>query len=225
MLIQGISSLASSYMGANRGAGNRQSTSKTAANAAGNVSISETARALLASSTQPLTSNSSTQDVDKQLAAIKAKPGAERTQADMDYLTTHDERFVTLRDKMASSGFASLTSDEVDYMQKASGMVNTMAYLSSSEKALYDKMVSEGKGEAAQALGLVALSRVGMQGQQVTLPNGQRFDPTQTEVTAKNLRTLFSQMFVDPSGQTDRQFEALAAYLDKQGSSTSATQS
>ena len=143
----------------------------------------------------------------------------------MDYLTTHDERFVTLRDKMASSGFASLTSDEVDYMQKASGMVNTMAYLSSSEKALYDKMVSEGKGEAAQALGLVALSRVGMEGQQVTLPNGQRFDPTQTEITAKNLRTLFSQMFVDPSGQTDRQFEALAAYLDKQGSSTSAPQS
>ena len=62
-----------------------------------------------------------------------------------------------------------------------------------------------------------------MGGQQVTLPNGKTFDPTNTEVTAANIQTLFKQMFVDPSGNTDRQFEALASYLDKREASNQAT--
>ena len=161
----------------------------------------------------------STQEVDRQLAAIKAKPGVERTQADTAYLQTHDERLLTLQEKIRTSGNASLTSDEVDYMQKAGGFVNTMAYLSNSEKALYDKMVSEGQGEAAQALHLVGMSRIGMSGQQITLPDGQHFDPTRTQVSAASLRNLFSHLFVDPGGQTDRQFEALATYLDQQATS------
>jgi hypothetical protein len=67
------------------------------------------------------------------------------------------------------------------------------------------------------------MSRIGMGGQQVTLPNGKTFDPANTEVTAANIQYLFKQMFVDPSGSTDRQFDALAAYLNKREETSQAT--
>lgn len=147
----------------------------------------------------------------------------ERTAADRDYLVEHDKRMVDIEDKLKASGEESLTSDEVDYLQKAGGFVNTMAALSPKERALYDEMVANDNREAAQGLMLVALSRVGLHGQQVTLPDGRSFDPSNTEVTADNIRYLFKAMFVDPSGKTDRQFEALAAYLDQRKTSDQTT--
>jgi len=106
-------------------------------------------------------------------------------------------------------------ADELDKMQKSGGFVNTMAELSASEKALYDELISKGKSDAAQGLLLVGMSRVGMNGQQITLPNGEAFDPTKTEVTATNIRGLFKYAFVGNDGYTDRIFDALAAALDK----------
>lgn len=156
-------------------------------------------------------------EVQKRLAEIKSRPGVERSEADYEYLRTYDKRFVELQEKMRASGlegFDSLTAEEVDYMQKAGGFVNTMAYLSPCEKALYDELVAKGNHEAAHALNLVGMSRIGMGGQQVSLPNGRTFDPTATDVTADNIRNLFKLMFVDPSGNTDRQFEALASYME-----------
>lgn len=222
MIIQGLNNVFSAYGATHKPILEQQTLPAPAANYADKVSISDAAKALMASS------QTSTQDAaaQAQIDAIKAKPGVERTQADFEYLSKNDKRFAELQEKMKASGlegFDSLTADEVDYMQKAGGFVNTMAELSPKEKALYDEMVLKGNHEAAHGLMLVAMSRIGMSGQQVTLPNGKSFDPTNTEVTADNIRNLFKYMFVDSSGNTDRQFEALASYLDKRDTSATAT--
>lgn len=218
MVIQGLGNAFAAYTATRTPPVQQQNASFSSANSADKVTISDAAKAMLASS------QSSPQDreIQNRLDAIKAKPGVERTDEDTAYLFKHDKRFVELQEKMKASGldgFDSLTADEVDYMQKAGGFVNTMAELSPKEKALYDEMVSKGNHEAAHGLMLVALSRNGMKGQQVTLPNGRTFDPTNTEVTADNIRNLFRQMFVDPTGNTDRQFDALASYLESRESS------
>src|SRR5690606_24247392 len=147
---------------------------------------------------------------------IKAKPGIHRTQEDGDYPYAHDKRFAEIRDKSRDyGGPESLTADELDYLQKAGGFVNTMAELSADEKVLYDELVAQGNTEAAAALNLIAMSRIGMGGEQITLPNGRVFDPTTTAITADNVRNLFRYLHVDETGRTDRMFEALASYLDR----------
>lgn len=97
-------------------------------------------------------------------------------------------------------------------MQKAGGLVNTMSQLSPGEKKLDDELVAKGDLQAAQGLGQVALPRIGTG--EVTLKNGRTFEPGKTEITAANIRELFSQTIVDPSGQAGQAFEALASYLD-----------
>ena len=224
MIIQGFSNIASVYSANTKSAVERQTSPAPAANYADKVSISDAAKALVAAS------QSAAQDpgIQARIDTIKAKPGVERTEADFEYLSKNDKRFAELQEKMKASGkegFDSLTADEVDYMQKAGGFVNTMAELSPKEKALYDELVANGNLEAAHGLMFVGMSRIGMSGQQVTLPNGKTFDPGNTEVTADNIRSLFKYMFVDPSGNTDRQFEALASYLDKRGTSDTTVKS
>lgn len=222
MIIQGFNNIVSAYGTPLKSSPQRQTPPATAANHADRVSISDAAKAMAASS-QATTQDS---EIQKRLDAIKAKPGVERTAADYEYLSKNDQRYAELQDKIKAAGingFDSLTADEVDYMQKATGFVNTMAELSPKERALYDELVAKGNHEAAHGLMLVAMSRMGAAGQQVTLPNGKTFDPGDTEVTAANIRNLFRQMFVDPSGNTDRQFEALASYLDKREASNQAT--
>lgn len=223
MIIQGFNNVMAAYGASTRSAATRQTSTGSPANNADQVSISNEALALLSKSQA---SNAQDAAIQQRLAEIKAKPGVERTEADTEYLMKNDKRFVELQEKMKASGldgFDSLTADEVDYMQKAGGFVNTVSYLSTGEKALYDEMVSKGNHEAAHGLMLVAMSRIGMGGQQVTLPNGKTFDPTSTEVTADNIRNLFKLMFVDPSGQTDRQFEALASYMDSRQTDSQAS--
>ncbi|RZK98984.1 MAG: hypothetical protein EOP36_20570 [Rubrivivax sp.] len=100
----------------------------------------------------------------------------------------------------------------VGCMQKAGGLVNTMSQLSPGEKKLDDELVAKGDLQAAQGLGQVALPRIGTG--EVTLKNGRTFEPGKTEITAANIRELFSQTIVDPSGQAGQAFEALASYLD-----------
>jgi hypothetical protein len=219
MIIQGLNTIASLYGSVFKSSVERQSLPTPVANYADRVSISDAAKALLSSSTQDA-------EVQQRIAAIKAKPGVERTAADFEYLSANDKHFAELQDKIkanGNNGFDTLTADEVDYMQKAGGFVNTMAELSPKEKALYDELVASGNFEAAHGLALVGMSRVGMGGQQVTLPNGKIFDPANTEVTAANIQYLFKQMFVDPSGNTDKQFDALASYLDKREAANKVT--
>jgi hypothetical protein len=214
MLIQGYNTIAAAYGKSQRPELERQTMPASTATLADRVSISDAARAQFAAADKT-TANA---EVEKRIAEIKSRPNVERSPADFEYLEKHDQRYAELLEKIQAhgmNGYEVLTADELDYMQKASGMVNTMAYLSSGEKALFDEMVAQGNREAATGLLLVGMSRIGMEGQQVTLPNGQSFDPTGTEVTATNVRNLFKYLFVDPSGTTDRSFEALASFLDK----------
>lgn len=222
MIIQGLNNFATTYGSGVKSLAPRQTSPASTANYADKVSISDAAKALLGSSQTSGTEDSASQ---AHLAEIKSRPGVERSDADYEYLSKYDKRFIELQDKIKASGldgFDSLTADEVDYMQKAGGFVNTMSYLSSGEKALYDDMLAKGNREAAHGLLLVGMSRIGMGGQQVTLPNGKSFDPLTTEVTADNIRNLFKFMFVDPSGSTDRQFDALAFYLEQREASSKA---
>lgn len=211
MIIQGFNYVASTYNSSYKLSLQRQTSPAAAENLAERVSISEAAKAMLGSS-QPPTKDAA---IQSRINAIKATPNVERTQADFDFLAENDTRYAEIQEKLKTSGNNSLTSDEMDYLQKAGGFVNTMGELTPGERALYDELMAQGNSEAASGLLLVGMSRIGMSGQQVTLPNGQSFDPIATEVTAANIRNLFKFMFVDSSGSTDRQFDALASYLVK----------
>ncbi|MDD2652936.1 MAG: hypothetical protein PHX44_07785 [Sulfurimonas sp.] len=151
------------------------------------------------------------QEIQIRLDTIKTKPIIQRTSEEVKFVNTNDKYLA----KIAEKDPQTLTAEELDYQQKAGGFVNTMATLSASEKALYNELVAKGDYEAAAGINLIALSRTGMEGQEVQLPNGQSFNPTNTEITAENIRKFFQHMFVDSSGEMNRRFEALATYLDQ----------
>ena len=127
-------------------------------------------------------------------------------------LASSDAAVQARLDEIIAKGPQAQTADDIDYMQKTGGFVNTMANLSPAEKQLYDELVAKGDTEAVRGMNLLAMSRMG--GGEVTLPNGKTFDPNKTEITADKVRQLFSQMFAGPDGADARSFEALASYLD-----------
>lgn len=147
----------------------------------------------------------------RRLDEIRSTPALMRSSEDSAFMLEHDTR---LKEIVAKDS-RTLTSDELDYLQKATGFVNTMAELTTQEKALYDELVTAGNWPAVAGLHAVALARSGLSGQQVTLPDGRSFDPRTTQITPQSLRELFSQMFVDTSGQMQRQLEALAQALEQ----------
>jgi hypothetical protein len=204
MIIQGYGQAVTSYATA-KAVSNAATASTGPSNSGGTgtdtkLTLSDRAQALAG-----LTAD----DVQARLEAIKAKPATQRSEEDGEFLLTHDERLA----KLTAPGAKTWSADDLDYVQKATGTVNTMSKLSPSEKQLYDELVSKGKTDAANGLVLVAMSRMGSD--EVTLPNGQRFDPNTTEVTPDNIRKLFSQMFVDSDGSSGRAFDALASALDE----------
>lgn len=172
----------------------------------GNAQVSETK--LTISDQAKAMAASDNQNVQAKLDAIKAKPAVERSSGDTDFLLKNDSRLA----QIAAKGEKAQTSEDLDYMQKAGGFVNTMANLSPNEKKLYDKLVSQGNTDAVNGMNLIALSRTGSGN--VTLPNGETFDPIKAEITPENIRNLFSQMFVSTDGQNARSFDALASFLD-----------
>ncbi|MDD5373010.1 MAG: hypothetical protein PHO62_06250 [Sulfurimonas sp.] len=151
------------------------------------------------------------QEIQSRLDAIKGKPVVARTREEIEFVNSNDKQLVHISSKDPQT----LTAEELDYQQKAGGFVNTMATLSASEKALYNELIAKGDYEAAAGMNLIALSRTGMEGQEVQLPNGGTFNPMNTEITAGNIRKFFQYMFVDPTGETNRRFEALATYLEQ----------
>ena len=152
------------------------------------------------------------QGFDSKLDAIRSKGAAERTSEEASYLLKNDAHLA----KILSGGPRELTSDELDYVQKAGGFVNTMSKLTSAERGLRDRMISEGNFDAAAGISLIGLARQGMS--EVKLPNGKTFDPMLTEITSNNVEELFSQMFVGANEQNRRSFSALTAYLEKASS-------
>lgn len=224
MIISNTNSVSSIYAASNISSMQQQTVSLTDVNSTDNLSsspffdkvtISDAAKAMMADSQAAVDA----QEIQKQLDAIKAKPAVERSPNEVDFVSKNDKHFTEL----AKKGYDSLKSDEVDYMQKAGGFVNTMSMLSPKEKGLYDELIGQNNNEAAGALLLVGMSRIGMEGQQVTLPNGLIFDPTKTDVTAENIRNLFKHMFAGDSSNTDRTFDALASYLDRKENSDTIT--
>ncbi len=148
--------------------------------------------------------------VEAKLASIRARGPINRSEADQTYLFTHDKRLA----EIAAQGKPpeKLTADELDYMQKATGMVNTMANLSPAEKALYDKAVASGNTAAAAGISQIALVR--MMGHTAGGAGGATYDPLNTAITAANVERYFSHSIVDPSGQAKAGFQALIAFLN-----------
>ncbi|MDO9265598.1 MAG: hypothetical protein Q7U00_00805 [Sulfurimonas sp.] len=171
------------------------------------VTISDAAKAIMAESQ----AKADAQEIQKRLDAIKAKPAVQRSSDEVDFVSKNDKRLAQISSKDPKT----ITAEELDYQQKTGGFVNTMATLSATEKALYNELVAKGDYEAATGMNLIALSRTGMEGQEVQLPNGQSFDPMNTEITAGNIRKFFQYIFVDPTGEMNRRFEALATYLEQ----------
>lgn len=172
------------------------------------VNISAAAKEALAAETSAAQEQRA---IQQRLDAIKAKGPLERSAEETEFLQANDQKLAGITAKDSQTW----TSSELDYVQKTGGFVNTMAELSSSEKAIYDELIAQGNSDAAAAMNMIGMTRMGMGGNQITLPNGQSFDPVATEITAKNIRNLFKFTVVDDSGRSDRQFEALAQALER----------
>lgn len=172
------------------------------ADSADPVHISSAARAALAAE--------GAASVEAKLASIRARGPINRSEADQAYLFTHDQRLAEIAAQ--SKPPEKLTADELDYMQKATGLVNTMANLSPAEKALYDKAVASGNTAAAAGIGQIALVR--MMGHTAGGAGGATYDPLNTAITAANVERYFSHSIVDPTGQAKAGFQALIAFLN-----------
>jgi hypothetical protein len=202
MIIQGFGNAAAAYA-TTKATGSKQYSADFQKSAEKNASGTQ-----LTISGQAQALASSDQDIQARIDAIKAKPAVQRANGDTEFLLQHDKRFVEISAKAPGTQ----TAEDIDYVQKAGGLVNTMANLCPSEKKLYDDLVAKGDTEAVNGMNLVALSRMG--GSDVTLGNGKTFNPSKTEITSANIRNLFSQMFVSADKDNDRAFAALASALD-----------
>lgn len=185
----------------------RQNRAASPANLADTVHISLAAREALAASSSLITR--SDESVEVRLAEIRARGPINRSQEDQEYLFANDKRLAAIAAQGKSA--EELSAEDLDYMQKATGFVNTMANLSPSEKSLYDKAVASGNKEAAAGINQIALIR--MMGHTASGANGTTYDPLNTEITAANIEKYFSHSIVDPSGKTQSQFQALIQYL------------
>ncbi|MDK9705206.1 MAG: hypothetical protein OEL20_18940 [Sulfuritalea sp.] len=172
------------------------------ADIADTVRISQAGREALAAS-------NGDKSVEARLAAIKSKDGMSRTQEEQDYVRANDTRLseITAQGKPPEK----LTADELDYLQKAAGFVNTFANLSSAEKALYDKAVASDNTEAAAGISMIALIRQG--GNMAGGANGSTYNPLTMEITAANIEKFFSHSIIDQTGQAQSQFQALIQLL------------
>ncbi|QDX80186.1 hypothetical protein B9N43_02260 [Denitratisoma sp. DHT3] len=186
----------------------RQTPTGSPANIADTVNISKAAReALAASSSSSAAGND--KSVEARLAEIRARGPINRSREDQDFLFANDKRLaeITAQGKPPEQ----LTADELDYVQKATGLVNTFANLSSAEKALYDKAVASGNTEAAAGISQIALIRMG--GHMAGGANGTTYDPIDTSITAANIEKYFRHSIVDPSGNAEAKFQALIGFL------------
>ncbi len=210
MIVQSTSTLFSATE-ITRSLSSRQTPTTLPNSFADTVSISKAAREALAASntsSSPVATNAD-KSVEAKLAAIKAKGNVERTQEERDFVFANDKRLAEIVAQGKSPD--KLTAEELDYMQKATGMVNTMANLSPAEKALYDKAVVSGNTEAAAGIGQIALVR--MMGHTAGGANGTTYDPLNTEITAANIEKYFSRSIVDPTGEAQSKFQALIQFL------------
>ncbi len=184
----------------------RQTPTASPANIADTVRISQAAREALAASSSSTAPNND-KAVEARLAEIRANGPVNRSQEDHDFLCANDKKLA----EISAKPYNSRTADDIDYMQKATGFVNTFAHLSSAEKALYDKAVASGNTEAAEGIAQIALIRQG--GEMAGGANGTTYNSRTTEITAANIEKYFSHSIVDPTGQAQSKFQALMQLL------------
>lgn len=196
----------------------RQMAAAAPAISAGTVAISRAAREALAAEHAVNLANAAAStpaaagvdaSVEARLAEIRAHGPINRSMEDNEYLFTHDKRLAEITAQGKSPD--KLSADDLDYLQKATGFVNTMATLSPAEKALYDKAVASGNTEAVAGLSQIALVR--MMGHTAGGANGTTYDPLNTEITAANIEKYFSHSIVDPTGNAQSKFQALIQFL------------
>lgn len=186
----------------------RQPSAAASANTADTVRISQAARDALAASASSIGTNDDSA-VAARLAEIRARGPINRSSEDQAYLFANDKRLAGIAAQGKSPD--ALSADDLDYMQKATGLVNTMATLSPAEKALYDKAVASGNKAAAAGIGQIALTRT--MGHTAGGTNGTTYDPLDTAITAANIEKYFSHSIVDPSGKAASNFQALIQFL------------
>lgn len=159
-----------------------------------------------------LASSNASNEIDVQLAAIKAKDPMSRTPDDVAFMQANDPKLAANLYKINHN--IPLTSAEIDYDQKTMGFVNSFALLSDDEKALYDKAVASGNQEAAAGISVIAMIRT--LGHTAGGKEGTTYDPIDTEITADNVRRYFSYSIVDATGKAQSQFDALIRFLESQ---------
>lgn len=186
----------------------RQNPAASPSNIADTVRISQAAREALAAASSSVATNSD-KSVEVRLAEIRARGAVNRSQKDQDFLFANDKRLAEITAQGKSP--EQLTADELDYVQQATGLVNTFANLSSAEKALYDKAVASGNTEAAAGIAQIALIRMG--GDMAGGANGTTYNPLKTEITVANIEKYFSHGIVDPTGEAQSRFQALIQFL------------
>ena len=184
----------------------RQTPTALSANIADTVRISQAAREALAGSSSSTAPNND-KSVEARLAEIRANGPVNRNQEDNDFLYTNDKKLA----EISAKPYNTRTADDIDYMQKAAGFVNTFAHLSSAEKTLYDKAVASGNTDAAEGIAQIALIRQG--GELAGGANGTTYNSRATEITAANIEKYFSHSIVDPTGQAQSKFQALMQFL------------
>lgn len=184
----------------------RQYSATSPANTADTLNISQAAREALAASSSSAANHDP--KVEARLAEIRAKGPANRSKEDRDFLFANDKRLaeITAQGKPPEK----LSAEELDYVQKASGFVNTLANLSPAEKALYDKAMTSGNADAAAGIAQIGLIRMG---EIAGGANGTTYDPRNTEITAANIESYFSHSIVDSSGHAASKFQALIRFL------------
>lgn len=208
MNLQSITSAYFSPGAMTRSPASRQGMADATANAAGTVHISQAARDAFAAASSSSSAHAD-RAVEARLTEIRARGPVNRSREDQEFLFANDKRLAEIRAQGKSP--EQLTADELDYVQKATGLVNTFANLSSAEKALYDQAVASGNSAAAEGIAQIALIRQG--GDMAGGANGSTYNPNTTAITAANIERFFSHSIVDPSGNAESKFQALIQFL------------
>lgn len=149
--------------------------------------------------------------ITAELARIRQQGPVNRSREDSEFLLKHDARLAAIFAQRNAGG--RISADDEDYSQRATGMVNTFAQLSDSEKALYDRAVASGNQAAADAIALVALTRLGTD--TAASANGS-YNPRHTAITPENITRYFSSSIQDTDGSHAIRFQALRDFLLQQ---------
>lgn len=192
----------------------RQSTEQQTSSSFSAYLVSDETKITISQAAQDALDSAKNTSVESRLAKIKLIDAQSRTSEDWNFLFANDEKLaeITAKANRIDDRYEGLTAAEFEYSLVARGAINTFKYLSNDEKDLYDELVAKGNMAAANGVGQIAFMRA-TGGHTAGGQNGSTYDPINTEITAVNILNLFSRSIIDPSGETQKQFQALAQYL------------